>query len=299
MLSSKMILRGLSSVILAGGIAACSSDGSNPAFTPGTYTGGVLIEGYESTDSVSAAETPFEEAPSLYGTIEIEVGEDNSISGTLEIDELLTGSDGPGDYDLTGTANADGTFSFTAGDYEFEGTLNDDGTLNGEVSGPDGQSGVVGAFLIEGGDIRLACGTLYWSMDEISPATISADYTGNAPGVVVFNGSEFAGIFGDNDTFGTFSGEAEDDGVDAWEIGDGAIDISLTINVPIPTLTPTVEEVVDLEGTTNPETPYLFPLVVDDNLIFNAGFVAESEDYEFTATFGGATSNCPGEISVE
>jgi len=299
MLSSKTVLRGLSAVIFAGGIAACSSD-SNPSYTPGTYTGGVLISGYESTSSVSPAETPFEEAPTLYGTIEIEVGEDNSIGGTLEVDELLTGSgDGPGEYDLTGTANNDGTFSFTAGDYSFEGTLNDDGTLEGTVTGPGGQEGIVGAFLIEGTDVLVACGTLYWNMDEITPA-YSSDYSGNAPGVVVFNGSEFAGIFGDDDTFGTFTGEAEDAEENSWDIVDGTIDISLTIDVPVPTtVIPTEEAVVDLEGTTDPDRPYLFPLVVEDNLVFNAGFVAENGDYEFAATFAGMTSNCPGEISVE
>lgn len=283
-----------SSVFVAGlllAAAACSSDSKGATFTPGDYAFGVLIDGYEAS---SLTEPPFSGYPDLYGFGDIEVADDGTITGSLELD-YTPEDDGPGGYDITGLAVGN-TFTFTAGDYEAEGIFTEDGTMEGTLTGPDGQEGVFFAFFGSASDMVVACGGMGWYVDDTPEPTsirFAYDYSGYSPGIVFFNpdAEEYTGFFAGEDASGSFTGSVTlDDSNSGWNYYDPeAGDLLFAFKAGSST-TSTIEG----EPT---GTNWEFSHHVDDGVLqFNAGFAGNNDDYYLISYsyFHAHTFNCPG-----
>lgn len=223
----KPVLNALLAASLAFAAGACDSGGVTDTFEPGNYVGGIFVDGYApSAAGRSLEEPPFEGNSDLYGTARIEVAVDGTISGSLLIGVTPHDSDGPGDYDVEGLADG-GAFSFTAGDYEVTGTFTDDGLMEGEVTGPDGQEGVLLSIFAGEEEPEVACGTVGWAINNYTPA-LDGDYYGYSTAIGYFDGERFGGVFAGENGVGTFEGTAVTAGsegeADYFDIDDGTIE---------------------------------------------------------------------------
>ncbi len=295
MTSARYFLKGLLVAGLVSAAGACGSDGKADTFTPGDYAYGVVIDGFM---PVSLDEPPFEGYPELYGFGDLNVADDGTITGSLEID-YTPKDDGPGDYDIEGLAEGN-TFTFTAGDYEGEGIFTEDGTMEGELTGPDGQEGIFFAIPGDASDMLVACGGMNWYIDTLVPASgvsprPSYEYSGYSPGIVFFSPEDeaYAGFFAGQNASGSFEGSVTFDGAEGDTdifASDGA-DLLFSFNPDEDTTS--VIEGEDRDGYfgMNYDTG-------DDALYFNVGFAGENDDFSlFYPFFQAHTSNCPGVVA--
>jgi len=291
MTSARYFLKGLLAAGLVSAAGACDGNGKAGTFTPGDYTYGILIEGFSAS---SLTEPPFEGYPELYGFGDLNVAEDGTITGSLELD-YTPEDDGPGDYDIEGLAEG-GSFTFTAGDYEAEGTFTDDGTMEGTLSGPDDQEGIFFAFPGDASDMQVACGGFYWYIDALVPASgvsprPSYEYNGYSPGIVFFNEGEdsYTGFFAGENASGSFEGSVAFDGTD------GDVDVYDDDGADLLFAFTPDDSTSVIEGETRDGYFNMNYDNGDDALYFNVGFAGENEEYSlYYPFFLGHTSFCPG-----
>lgn len=290
-MKTRNLINGLLAASLLAGAAACSTS-ADESFKPGTYATGLVIDGYVAPGNVG-----FESYPELQGLVMLDVSEAGDITGTLTIEytpkDVIT--DGPGEYDITGTASGT-TYSFTAGDYTSTGTITSEGTLEGDLTGTGDETGVVFG-LNTGTDIIPVCGNTYWNIDSAS-----------------YSGSDYAIMFGavyDTDKLWLVSvGQdfvASTQGTITEEINAGFFDPTFTVTGDLTaddltatsaTISSAVKKVVPTKdvsftATENPESPAM--QIDTDNGYFNylnSGFVNESMG--LSGFHYGTSNNCPG-----